>query len=254
MALNTKGKKTSLKEDALIYEKRKEDTISGKQRWKTLSGKERLTQFKDYYLPAIVVVVFAAGIVGYLFYHDFITRKDIIYQCAIINDVIPEDTLRTFSTDYLSFTGHDNEKEAASFHLYYNNPELASKVHASPSNDTQQISAFIFANELDSMIADSETLQVYHKSKLLMDLSLYLTEEEQKKLEPFLYYPENKAQNPDKKPFGIKLNKSSKYLSLFVQSKPYTSDPIISVLINSKNKDLTHKLITYLFPDIFTNP
>ena len=47
MALNTKGKKTSLTEKASIYQKRQDD-LSDKERMKNMTGKQKRDFFKTY--------------------------------------------------------------------------------------------------------------------------------------------------------------------------------------------------------------
>ena len=45
MAIDVKNKKTSLDEEAAIYEKRDEEE-SGKSRWKKMNRSQKITQFK----------------------------------------------------------------------------------------------------------------------------------------------------------------------------------------------------------------
>ena len=54
MAIDVKNKKTSLDEEAAIYEKR-DETESGKSRWKKMNRSQKITQFKTYYLRPLIV-------------------------------------------------------------------------------------------------------------------------------------------------------------------------------------------------------
>ena len=65
MALNIKGKKTSLEEEASIYQKRQDD-IPERERLKQMSGKEKRQHFKTYYLPTLLVVLAVSGVIFYI--------------------------------------------------------------------------------------------------------------------------------------------------------------------------------------------
>ncbi|MDR1701010.1 MAG: hypothetical protein LBR68_07440 [Lachnoclostridium sp.] len=251
MAINTKGKKTTLGEDALIYEKREEDDITGRQHWKNLSGKKRLTQFKDYYLPTIAVIVFVLCFAGYIIYHDVINRKDVIYQAAIFNEILPEESVQTFSSEFVTYSGHDTEEEKAAIGTFFNNPETASEANASVANDIQHIASLVISGMLDVIIADDNTIQNYKNENILWDLDDFLTNEEKSKLKPFYYSINNDSESGS---YGLNLNYSSRYSHLFSQYKQHTQTPILAIIKNSENKELTRQLIYYLFPDVFTTP
>lgn len=252
MALNTKGKKSSLKEDAFIYEKRSEDDISGKQRWKTLSRKERQVQFREYYLQPIIIGLFVICVAVFFIYHDFISKKKVIYQNAIINEVILEEPLIKFSEEFVSYIKHDPEKEEASFHLYYVDQKTAIEANAVPATDIQHISAKIYAGDLDTIIADQAAFHTYNKVGLMLDLNQFLTKEERVKLEPYLYRLDDKTLNPENKPYGIYLDKSPTYNAMFENGKRRVGTPIFGVLHNSERKEETKELLYYLFPDILS--
>ena len=74
MAIDVKNKKTSLDEEAAIYEKRDEED-SGKSRWKKMNRRQKITQFKTYYLSPLIVVVFILCWVGFFIYKIVITKK-----------------------------------------------------------------------------------------------------------------------------------------------------------------------------------
>ena len=84
MALNTKGKKTSLTEEASIYQKRQDD-LSDKERIKNMTGKQKRDFFKTYYLPKLLVILAVAGVVFYIVWVDFINKSHIYMRCAILN-------------------------------------------------------------------------------------------------------------------------------------------------------------------------
>ena len=102
MALNTKGKKTSLTEEASIYQKRQDD-LSDKERIKNMTGKQKRDFFKTYYLPKLLVILAVAGVVFYIVWVDFINKSHIYMRCAILNESITDSILTEFS-DPVSYT------------------------------------------------------------------------------------------------------------------------------------------------------
>lgn len=118
MALNTKGKKTSLTEEASIYQKRQDD-LSDKERIKNMTGKQKRDFFKTYYLPKLLVILAVAGVVFYIVWVDFINKSHIYMRCAILNESITDSTLTEFSDRFTDSMKMDYKKNRASFYMYY---------------------------------------------------------------------------------------------------------------------------------------
>ena len=101
MAIDVKNKKTSLDEEAAIYEKRDEEE-SGKSRWKKMNRSQKITQFKTYYLRPLIVGILILCVIGFFIYKDVITKKDIAFRCAIVNEVATEIPVNAFSDELRS--------------------------------------------------------------------------------------------------------------------------------------------------------
>lgn len=166
MAIDVKNKKTSLDEEAAIYEKR-DETESGKSRWKKMNRSQKITQFKTYYLRPLIVVVLILCVVGFFIYKDVITKKDIAFRCAIVNEVATEIPVNAFSDEFTKYMKLDPDKNLSSFHLYYTDTQLAQKVGASTAGDLSQISSLIYASLLDGMIAGEKDFTTYHDNGFL---------------------------------------------------------------------------------------
>ena len=80
MALNTKGKKTSLTEEASIYQKRQDD-LSDKERIKNMTGKQKRDFFRTYYLPKLLVILAVAGVV--FTSYGLILSTSLIFICSV---------------------------------------------------------------------------------------------------------------------------------------------------------------------------
>ena len=191
MAINMKDKKTSLKDDAYIYEQRHEDTISEKERFSQMTKKEKWTHFSEYYSKPLIIGLIIIGIVGYLIWHDFIARKNIIYRCAILNETIVTENLSEFNQNFTKFCQLDPGDNEAAFNTYFTN-EIATEVGATAVSDLQSIASQIYAETLDGIIADETSFGNYLNNGFFKSMEDYLTTEEYEKLKPYLYIPQHK--------------------------------------------------------------
>lgn len=248
MAINMKNKKTSLDEGAYIYEQRHEDDISEKERFRKMNKQERRAHFFEYYSKPLIISIIIIGIVGYLIWHDFIARKNIIYRCAVMNETILTENLTEFNQDFTKFCQLDPKKNESAFNTYFTN-ELASQVGTTTVSDLQSIASQIYAGTLDGMIADELTFGNYLDNRFFTSMEDYLTTEEYEKLKPYLYVPEHKD-NKKKKAYGIYLDQSPVYQKLIDDGNKNVKKPIFGILFNSKESERSRDVLYYLFPDI----
>lgn len=248
MALNVKGKKTSLDEEAFIYEKRDEEE-SEKSKWSKMDRKQKITHFKTYYLRTLLIIVLVVCIAAFFIYKDVIMKKDVIYHCAVINESAFDIPIDEFGTGYVEHLGLNPERNLSSFHLFYTNAELASEVGAASTSDVMQISSMIYANTLDSIIAAKEDYDLYVEKKFFMDLTEILNEKELGILQNYLYVPEL-SQNENQHPYGIYLDQSAVYQKIFETGGGIVEKPILGILFNSERKEESRQLLYYLFPDL----
>ena len=82
--MNIKNKKTVLSDEAALYS-HKED-VSEKEKWQTMSGKERWQYFADYYLGKIVVIIIVLAVVGSILHTMLTPKPEVILSVAVVND------------------------------------------------------------------------------------------------------------------------------------------------------------------------
>lgn len=247
MALNTKGKKTSLTEEASIYQKRQDD-LSDKERIKNMTGKQKRDFFKTYYLPKLLVILAVAGVVFYIVWVDFINKSHIYMRCAILNESITDSTLTEFSDRFTDSMKMDYKKNRASFYMYYTRSDVAREMGADTGSDLSEISSRLVANSLDCMIASYEDVEnIYLKNGFIMNLNDFLSEKEKKALKPYLVTKKNEAD----KVIGICLKDCKKYRTLFTGRTPITEEPVLYVITNAtdEGKNYVKQLIHYLYSD-----
>ena len=247
MALNTKGKKTSLTEEASIYQKRQDD-LSDKERIKNMTGKQKRDFFRTYYLPKLLVILAVAGVVFYIVWVDFINKSHIYMRCAILNESITDSTLTEFSDRFTDSMKMDYKKNRASFYMYYTRSDVAREMGADTGSDLSEISSRLVANSLDCMIASYEDVEnIYLKNGFIMNLSNFLSENEKKALKPYFVTKKNEAD----KVIGISLKDCKKYRTLFTGRTPITEEPVLYVITNAtdEGKNYVKQLIHYLYSD-----
>lgn len=247
MALNTKGKKTSLTEEASIYQKRQDD-LSDKERIKNMTGKQKRDFFKTYYLPKLLVILAVAGVVFYIVWVDFINKSHIYMRCAILNESITDSTLTEFSDRFTDSMKMDYKKNRASFYMYYTRSDVAREMGADTGSDLSEISSRLVANSLDCMIASYEDVEnIYLKNGFIMNLNNFLSENEKKALKPYFVTKKNEAD----KVIGISLKDCKKYRTLFTGRTPITEEPVLYVITNAtdEGKNYVKQLIHYLYSD-----
>lgn len=247
MALNTKGKKTSLTEEASIYQKRQDD-LSDKERIKNMTGKQKRDFFKTYYLPKLLVILAVAGVVFYIVWVDFINKSHIYMRCAILNESITDSTLTEFSDRFTDSMKMDYKKNRASFYMYYTHSDVAREMGADTGSDLSEISSRLVANSLDCMIASYEDAEnIYLKNGFIMNLNDFLSKKEKEALKPYFVTQKDETD----KVIGISLKDCKKYQTLFTGRTPITKEPVLYVITNAtdEGKNYVKQLIHYLYSD-----
>ena len=248
MAVNLKNKKTTLQDNASIYAKRNEDE-SEKSKWEKMDGQQKRSYFASYYLRPLIIGCVVALVIGFFVYKDVIMKKDVIYRCAVMNEMALEVPIQEFSDGFVESMGLDIGKNTAVFSLYYSNTEIAEKVGAALPNDLTQVSAMIYAATLDSIIAGKEDFDGYMENKFFTDLTEILSVRELALLEDRLYIPDT-AENAQGKPYGIRLSDNEVYQQMFQGSESIAEDPVFGVIFNSENKEVSKQFLYYLFPEL----
>ncbi|MCH5266218.1 MAG: hypothetical protein J1F02_09990 [Lachnospiraceae bacterium] len=250
MAVNLKGKKTSLTDEASIYAKRSEH-LSEKEKLKNMSGKQKRDYFATYYLPKILIIALVLLVAGYILWSDFIHKKDIYFRCAVLNEALSDSSLTEFGDQFTESLGKDTSKESASFYCYFTDTSAAAEVGASVAKDQTEITSRLAAGVLDGMIASPEDSQNYLANGIYVDLQTFLTREEYRLLEDNLYFY-SADENTEQRAYGVSLKGSPVWQALFDGQVPLVEQPVFFIVTNSDEsaKEYARTLIHYFFPDV----
>lgn len=248
MALNIKYKKTSLDENASIYSKRDEEE-SERSKWSRMDRQQKWIHFKAYYLRYVVIGCLVLAVAGFFIYKDVIRKTEVIYRSAVLNEIAMELPITDFADGFTESMNIDPDRNLSSFHLYYTDADLAKQVGAAISSDLTQVSSMIYAGKLDSLIAGQDDFDGYKENGFFADISELLNEEQIRQLEDKLYISKNKD---DGKEYacGVYLDESRVYQQIFADGGGIVEKPILGILFNSENKEVSKQLLYYLFPEL----
>ena len=251
MAVNLKGRKTSLSDEASIYAKRSEN-LSEKEKLEQMTGKEKWNYFAAYYLPKIAIIAVVILIAGYILWTDFIHKEKVYFRCAVLNENIPDNSLAEFGDHFTESLGKDTSKEGSSFYCYFTDSAAAAGAGASAANDQTEIVSRLVTGMLDGMIASPEDAANYLDNNFYVDIKTFLTDEEYRLLKDSLYFTEIKDV-PEERAWGISLKNSPVWQSLFADHPALIDNPVFFIVVNSEDEaqEYARKLIHYFFPDIF---
>ncbi|MBP3579098.1 MAG: hypothetical protein J6K15_13395 [Lachnospiraceae bacterium] len=115
--MNLKNKKTVLGDDAALYS-HKED-VSEKEKWDSMTKKERLRYFADYYLGKIVITLIVLAVVGSIAYTMLKPRPETVLSVAVVNDAVNQPLYDELQSRYEAFISLNEEEQQTVFDTGY---------------------------------------------------------------------------------------------------------------------------------------
>lgn len=168
--MNIEHKKTALDDDSLLYQKR--DDSLGKKDTSSLTGKQKLGYFRDYYLKALIVGLLITAMAVALIYTMFFRHQTTVLSVAFVGNAWVADTENLTQTlrDYYGLTDKN---------------DYISLEHYDPNEYTSQIklSTYVAAREINLFICSEEIFDQYAEMGYFYDLSKILPKEVYQKFE-----------------------------------------------------------------------
>ena len=162
--MDVKQKKTALDDDSILYQKR-DDTI-GKKDISSLSGRQKLQYFKDYYLKFCILAVVLIAIGANLVYTIFFRHQETILNITAVNEaaLADADDLAAFLKSSFQATGKDQILTVTNYNLDDANQQMA-------------FTTKLVTSDLDVIICDRETFDSKSEAGFCLDLSSVLTDD-----------------------------------------------------------------------------
>ena len=145
-------KKTRLDDSAEIYNRHREEQ-SEKEKWKSMTPKEKYSYFKTYYLTKVLVGIAIFACAASLIYTMVKPKPDTLLYAATIDYAMTDEMLDTVEAGFSEYISLDPQTQDL---IFDNSFLLSSQTDYSVQ---QKFSAYLFAGELDVMIGGETQMQ-----------------------------------------------------------------------------------------------
>lgn len=164
--MNLKNKKTVLGDDAALYS-HKED-VSEKEKWATMSAKERWQYFVDYYLGKIVVIIIIAAVLGSILHTMLTPKPEVVLSVAVVEDASNQLLYDELQVKFHEVIALDEETQQTVFDTAYNfsNGDYQS---------WQKFSMYNMVGDLDITLMSKSLFEEYAPGGYFSPVALHLS-------------------------------------------------------------------------------
>lgn len=154
MAQNIDHKKSTLDDDASIYQKKEErdDAKSVKQKWSEMTRQEKVSYFKYYYMKPLIIAIIALIFIGYVVYDTAQKSTSPKYYMAVLSEYyMNNDAMENHLSkleDYWKF----EKRESA---------EYTTNLSLGNSSSQSTFVTYLYAGTLNVVIGTEEQLETY---------------------------------------------------------------------------------------------
>ena len=235
---NKEVKKTRIEGDAEIYNKDREDS-SPEERWKSMSRKEKLLYYKEYYLHYLIIVVVMLALSIYVIVN--ITKPDEPYVLflGMFDGLQFEESLidtmeDTFGT-YLEESDFEGEvkKNRIFFETFYDTIV-----------DEIRIDGFYDKSKFDVLITRQRSFEAFSGNHLFLNLEEVLPEDLFEALSDRIVYTLPTDGIPSY-PCGIKVENAE--YDMHVSTGEAVEDDYLAIIHNAQNIEASIQFIRFLY-------
>lgn len=232
------GKKdTVLDDSASIYQKR--EPKSEKQKWSEMDKQARLTYFNEYYRSKMIWGIIGLIAVVSLLYSVFGPKVEQVLYAAVINDYWYEAGTNALQDDLELYLEADPEWEEVCFDdIFFFADDSSNEAY----NYVQKLATYVFAGDVDLIIADEAQFEVYAMQDYFMPLDQVLPSDLYELVEEHLVTYKSDFDGQEYA-VGIHLGASPVFQSL----NSYQEDPLVGILANSEYQENAIETIRYFF-------
>lgn len=230
-------KDTALQENASIYQKR--EAQSEKQKWGEMNRKEKIQYFNEYYRMKLICLVLGVAMAVWLLYSVLGPSVEQILYVAVVNDYWFDSSVEAMQLDLKEYLGGDPKWSNVQVDdMYYFKDDSSSDA----AQYLQKLAAYVFAGEVDLIVADEGQFEVYATQEYFYDLEALLPADLYEKVKGYFVYftPEGKDEPVA---VGIRLGESA----VFQEMKGYEQNPVVGIMANSNHTENAIAAIRYFF-------
>lgn len=201
---------------------------------KKLHGKKKIDYIWTYYKPLLFGILLALILLIYWIFHMLHPPKSTALTFMVLDSLMEEvNTEKAFpglSDVILEDPSSERIEIDVTMHFQGKSEQLI-------ATNLQIMTARFLTGEVDLFAADADMTSRFSENGAFVNPEEYLTEEEQKVLEP--WYVRDSAGIP----VGISLEASEKYLTSGISA----GEMVLSMVIDCNHPDAAHKMVEYLF-------
>lgn len=220
------------KDDLLLY-KPYHDVV-GKDVWKTLSTKEKIIYFKDYYLLKVVIILIIVGSITGIIYSIFRHRPETVIYTIMENTYPDYNASASFVNDFMEhFSLDGNDYQISLDDNFHSNTDMYSD---------QRMFSYLYGERADMYIGDKGDFKEFALNANCADMREVLPEKDFEALKDKMFYIHDDANDRDV-PVGISLEGNKYYEAI----DKITEEPYIGVVWSTKHLDYTIAMIEYIY-------
>ncbi|MFA9465978.1 MAG: hypothetical protein ACERKN_16990 [Velocimicrobium sp.] len=225
-------KDTQLDDSSALFNHR--ESKNEKEKWSSLSGKEKLQYFKDYYLKFVLLfLVLLVLIISFII--SIITKKETALTLTLVNGVISEETADDIASMLSKSLDLNQKKETVLIDqtLYTDSSDSEKLSDVSE----QKLSVYFYSGQYDLIIAEQSIIEHYASLGYFCNLEEFLPSDLNNTFSPSYLYTKgsNDTDSADTKlaAYGISLKDFQGFSSLIETMH----NPVIAVSISTKHKN-----------------
>ncbi len=232
-------KETVLDESASIYQTREEK--SEKQKWSEMGKKEKWQYFNEYYRNKLILLIVGVVAGVWLLYSVVGPSVESVLYVAVINDYWNDTASEALELDLKEYVNaHPKWEEVIIDDSYYFQGDSSTDA----SQYVQKLAAYIFAGDIDIIVANEEQFEVYATQDYFSNLQEILPADLYDLVEDSLVY--YTSENDGKTlPVGIRLGDSKVYASM----NNYQESPLLGIMGNSDYIENAVAAVRYFFTE-----
>lgn len=238
MITESRLKNTTLDDSAEIYQQREQ--LTEKQKLSDMTFKEKVAYFNSYYRKKAIVIIVLVALAVYFAYSILTPSPETVLYAAVINNALDDEAATALQTDFGKHLNinPDTQDIMVDTSFYLGTEENASEYTIANS---QKLTTYIFAKEIDVIIAPESIFANYAANGSLCKLSDQLPTDLCSSLADSFYYSSS-SENPKINAYGIYLDNNE------IDSKTTDSQErsVLGIVVNSKHKPNAVEFIRFL--------
>ena len=108
------NKRTTLKDDAALYS-HESDKLTEKEKFRSLKGRKKWIQFRDYYLLKVIAIVAVLAFIVSLLYTVFSPKPETVFYAAIGDFAVDPERIDEIREDFNTYISLDTETQETTF-------------------------------------------------------------------------------------------------------------------------------------------